>query len=329
MAFLPQDAANALCEKCSVFNISEEAFYTAALQEHRVKQLGLYDEVLARTNCPLCHVIASAFRDGPVDQDNLHGCHIHGNWNRIIDGLGNACLSIWLTDRGGAASVELTVRIVEHGRSPSVGSGRMVNSPRVDFDLVKTWIGLCETSHDCKNVPLAATRAGRLPEGFMVIDVVENCLVKPDPSCRFFALSYVWGITAPFRTTTQNVDSLRMTGAIDRVRDELSPSVRDAIELVRKIGERFLWVDALCIQQDNSANLAANVEAMDSIYRHAALVIIIADDEVLAEGIPGMSARPRHVNQYVFEVIPNLRVLARFNCFTYMRHARYRTRGWT
>jgi hypothetical protein len=45
------------------------------------------------------------------------------------------------------------------------------------------------------------------------------------------------------------------------------------------LGKRYLWVDAICIDQDNGSEIAAQCDVMDDIYTRswATLVVLSAD----------------------------------------------------
>jgi hypothetical protein len=74
---------------------------------------------------------------------------------------------------------------------------------------------------------------------------------------------------------------------------ELSGTIADAVELTRQMGERYLWVDQLCIVQDELKMKDQQINSMDKIYRSAALTIVIAVDEPGCGGLPGLDHRPR------------------------------------
>ncbi|KAI1373954.1 hypothetical protein F4677DRAFT_184680 [Hypoxylon crocopeplum] len=58
--------------------------------------------------------------------------------------------------------------------------------------------------------------------------------------------------------------------------DLIPRTILDTIQLVRDIGFRFLWIDSLCILQDDDGDKLQHLPHMDSIYRCASLVIIAA-----------------------------------------------------
>lgn len=66
----------------------------------------------------------------------------------------------------------------------------------------------------------------------------------------YVALSYCWG-GAEFQSwklTTSNISHLRTGVPVD----ELPRTFRDAIEVTKALGKRYLWIDALCIMQDEN-----------------------------------------------------------------------------
>lgn len=320
-----------LCGRCGVFRISKYRFCSSPFNEKKMHQLGTFAEVAARTSCPLCCVITEAYRKGPVPEGVELTSRIQACWSAISKGSPDACLTVWLIPSNEDVQVELSVRLIGDGYGAGLGYGRRIDSgtPLIAFDLMKSWVHRCENTHSCKAVPLEATRAEKLPVGFMVVDVVENRLIQPGKQCRFIALSYVWGNSVNFKTTSRNLEDLSTVGAFERVWDMLSPSIRDAITVTRRIGERYIWIDSLCIKQEDTAVSAANIEAMDTIYRYALCVFIVADDRAPDLGLVGVDNLKRKAGQYVAKLAPDLTVLARFNHGTFLDRSRYRTRGWT
>jgi hypothetical protein len=64
--------------------------------------------------------------------------------------------------------------------------------------------------------------------------------------------------------------------------------VRDAIQLTKEMGERLLWVDCLCIEQDNMAQKHTQIQQMDVVYNHALLTIAALSSPNANIGLPGI-----------------------------------------
>ena len=58
--------------------------------------------------------------------------------------------------------------------------------------------------------------------------------------------------------------------------EDLPGTIRDAVLVCRAIGIRFLWVDMLCIIQDDPQDKLEQVKTMAEVYRSAALTIVPA-----------------------------------------------------
>ena len=68
-------------------------------------------------------------------------------------------------------------------------------------------------------------------------------------------------------------------------------TIQDAIDCVREIGREFLWVDTLCIIQDDDKDKEEQILQMDRVYNNALLAIISAptaeEDSSRYDGLPG------------------------------------------
>ncbi|KAL1848495.1 hypothetical protein Daus18300_013596 [Diaporthe australafricana] len=156
------------------------------------------------------------------------------------------------------------------------------------------------------------------------------CLVPiaPDDSVPYIALSYVWGYVAQPTLTKAVLDTLACQGELRDL--EIPQTIRDAIKLVQMIGYRYIWVDALCIIQDDEASRHGQISQMHEIYRHADLTIVAADGDDCSNGLPGVTAvRDRAYKHRRYE-LPGLclmKVPASTKHGTEM--SSWRTRGWT
>ena len=114
-------------------------------------------------------------------------------------------------------------------------------------------------------------RAGRLVE---IIDTENVRLVEGSAQCTpYVALSYRWGgLDAIWQTTTKNLNSRR---DIFSVKD-LPKTLSDAVKVTRGLGFKWIWIDSLCIVQDDKDDWAKEAVKMASLYQNA-IVTISAD----------------------------------------------------
>lgn len=101
---------------------------------------------------------------------------------------------------------------------------------------------------------------------FGVTDVYEMRLRSLPPNARYVALSYIWGEGDRYRTTLSNVEDHKQHGGLEKVVLLFPRVIVDSLKLVRSLGERFLWVDSLCIVQDSPSSWSLNSTVMDVVY---------------------------------------------------------------
>ncbi|KAM0421484.1 hypothetical protein ACHAPT_010657 [Fusarium lateritium] len=106
----------------------------------------------------------------------------------------------------------------------------------------------------------------------------------------YLALSYCWGKPpssgAPFQNLLLRKNSLHdMTSQISL--QNLQQSIQDAIWVTRKLGFRYLWVDALCIIQDDDEDKGKEISKMATIYKNAAITLAAGTAERASEGFLG------------------------------------------
>jgi len=61
-------------------------------------------------------------------------------------------------------------------------------------------------------------------------------------------------------------------------------TLSDAIKVCREIGMRYIWIDALCIVQDDPKDKAREIGQMGRIYKDATLTIMAASAKSVYEG---------------------------------------------
>lgn len=121
-------------------------------------------------------------------------------------------------------------------------------------------------------------------------------------NASYVALSYVWGRAGAVKAFRSNLDQLQMPGAFRSSPNNLvtlPKTICHAVHLTRLLGVRYLWVDSLCILQDDEESQNDHLNRMASIYAYADVVIVSIDGEDSEHGLHGLenapSAEPRHL----------------------------------
>ncbi|PFH58076.1 hypothetical protein XA68_14195 [Ophiocordyceps unilateralis] len=175
----------------------------------------------------------------------------------------------------------------------------------------------CETHHQ-------VCRRGEWPTKLSVIrviDVIDRRVVPCPEDCDYLALSYVWGGVVP------------EAGALES--GSLPRTIEDAMTLTKALGRRFLWVDALCIDQspcltaEQAAAKQEQLGMMHLIYQYATLTIVAVSGKNSNHGLPGVSSNRARCGQLresieghdLFTVPPVMS--------SELSHSEWQTRAWT
>ena len=199
----------------------------------------------------------------------------------------------------------------------------------VDVSLVRSWL------HDCNEMHGAACTPSRLhtkslPENFRVIDVQDGKLILAPNECRYFSLSYVWGQASMMKATKANYVNLTIKGALSYpLHPEIPLVIRNAMQFVAALSEKYLWVDSLCIIQDDPEDKDDQISRMDDVYSGAYATIIAVASKDAQEGIPGIDKECRR-EQQVVERVGSLRLLVPSPPLdTVLEESIWNTRAWT
>ena len=138
-------------------------------------------------------------------------------------------------------------------------TARRIEGQWIDLGLLRGCLMACEKEHgnDCE--PPLFKRANAVGSGaelrtLRMVNVEEICVVDAPDECRYLALSYVWGKAREGIFTLKRGDktALMTRGGLFPARWSISDTVWDAVQFVKGIRERYLWVDSLCIYSDRS-----------------------------------------------------------------------------
>ncbi len=151
------------------------------------------------------------------------------------------------------------------------------------FDSAKAWIETCCRSHkQCRirgwsGPPLLPTRV--IDVGVRDAPTVRLHVSASGEVGEYACLSYCWG-GDQFKTVSKALEEMKTQIPMHR----LSSTVTDAIEAIRRLGLRFLWVDALCIVQDSDEDKTQEISRMGGIYKSATVTIAAATARAASEG---------------------------------------------
>lgn len=168
--------------------------------------------------------------------------------------------------------------------------------PWIKFGSIRQWLDHCDKQHTGHCHLSAKSKEIFSHHPRWLVDVERRCLVEATPGQRYLALSYVWGTHNSFQTLRSNLEALKQygslvpsppslgrgtqeAGATGPLRiagiEKLARTVADVIEFADRLDERYLWVDALCIVQDDESDKQEHLSHMGSIYANAYATIVV------------------------------------------------------
>lgn len=121
-------------------------------------------------------------------------------------------------------------------------------------EVIHPFISTCSSKHErCKSID-AVEDHSRLPTRLIDVSDPDQLFLRhtatdfsqQDTTPAYLVLSYCWGGSNKGMTTWANAASRRAHGF---QRSEFSQTIQDALKLTRRLGVKYLWIDALCIIQ--------------------------------------------------------------------------------
>jgi hypothetical protein len=203
-----------------------------------------------------------------------------------------------------------------------------------DTRLFKFWKDFCKSEHGelCGQSQLMSSRL-RSMAYIRLVDVNHRCIVTLSPSegLNWVALSYVWGEGQKHALTKENLTSYHQPGALNA--RQTPSTIFDAMTVTRDMGELYLWVDSLCIVQDDKEDKFRYIPAMDVIYGHAVFTIANAAVDKVSSSIPGIHDSSPRTTQDVFKINGTWLTASldppHDHLQGYLQKSRWNTRGWT
>ena len=320
-----------LCEQCQNIDLGLQASdYKCWLEtkQERSWTLGTYAQVKSR-NCPFCQLAGSV-------------CLIRNNGDSFQreDPDDSSIVSVsWSTHllryHVQPASLETYLGFTS-SQDTSVCDLAGCFKEYINSSLPQQWLSHCDSKHGRRCSPIVFNKKvlrmdGGSPFILRVIDVTLMCIVDAPDACRYIALSYVWGNPSDGRLVlnAKNKEILTMPNALGLVRSQIPKTIFGAITFTRDIGERYLWVDSLCLVQDDEDEILQCTLIMDAYFSMATLTIVAASGKDAHTGIPGIAQIPRQDTRVIKNVAPGVFMTAQNELDMYLRNSIYATRGWT
>jgi hypothetical protein len=107
-----------------------------------------------------------------------------------------------------------------------------------------------------------------------LIDLKTCCVVNASSARTYVCLSYVWGNAAIPKLRKDSYNKRYRKNSLQNVELGTIRIFADSFTLVKQLRFRYLWIDSLCILQDDGIDLGAYIPQMGDIYHNAALTAV-------------------------------------------------------
>ncbi|KAM3075202.1 hypothetical protein ACMFMG_007348 [Clarireedia jacksonii] len=347
-----------LCSTCSKLDI-EKLFRQSELNPEIAKAPApfvLNDFWTTSLYCPFCRVLRQALDLGSrADRYSQSGgprwvCKVKAlqrvryilHWSpghHVTYELSPCLLTEEAVRDGKADGVNLfgrRVQLMANGdetREDQLALGRYFNPQRVDVDLLRSWIAGCDAHH--KTICTPETWKRESETTLRMIDVKLRCVVEAPLECQYIVLSYCWGKPSEANKhlglTEDTASWLFTEGSLSKMENNIPRTIQDAIDLVADLGERFLWVDALCIKQDDTSDKAKQIPLMGNIYASALCTIVAGSGSDAWAGLNGVGKKPipRSPKSYQAKVHDHRLTTTQKHYQLWKNQTVWLSRGWT
>ncbi|KFA45491.1 hypothetical protein S40293_10281 [Stachybotrys chartarum IBT 40293] len=314
-----------LCDTCQHVKLQD---YLSDSTYPGTVELGSFQEIVKKDHCPLCRLIIQVLSAHSAEhwQAGIYPvevCYL-GRQNEQSD---TPELEVWFNSTSETLPEGMWGHSTTLARILPLGRARIVGD-KVDITRIQGWMKSCASLHGLECNPPVLYNREKPSSDLLLIDVEKMRLVACDWGSRYLALSYVWGSPNGLKTIKANIRDLHDDGALRKLKDKIPEAIRDAIDLTRAIGETYLWVDALCIVQDDPHSKSLYIPRMNHIYGNAQMTLVALNAKSASSPLPGVS-RSRVPVQVHME-INDLHLISELpQLFEVAQQAKWTSRAWT
>jgi hypothetical protein len=218
----------------------------------------------------------------------------------------------------------------DHITNPSANLTDDCTGSHVNLELAKVWIQDCSTGHDLCDTGFSQTPPV-LPSRVICVKNLQTPYLFETQGMysEYLALSYCWGHGKRLLTTKQTYPVFQTGLPTD---GQMPLTFQDAFKVSRALGYQYIWIDALCIIQDDEQDVQKEMAKMGDIYQNSTVTIFAANGNTTDSGLFVARNGPANKPTTVSMTIDDNDCL-RTQDFTFLRpeyHAinPLSTRGW-
>lgn len=321
-----------LCDTCKQMDSALKRYYQHHRDQtgeewHKVKiDAGTLDELRLSLTCPCCRDLVACFPAFNTPYSSV------GKFRLVIDETDIMLKYKIPRNMRGELDTDYLFLLPAERVSSTLEHATLYDPTYFDSQLARQWITRCQNLHGEGCCPKNKVSLPGL-HSILLIDVEDWCIVKATPEARYVALSYCWGQTAAVCALKDNIAALKTPGSLSPATTsyKLPPTVMDAMVFTREVGERYLWVDALCIVQDDYDTKQLHLDSMAFIYANSFFTVVAAEGPNADHGLRGVmkGVRDRDLPNYQIRGLSSGTLLLNKPRAGLRLDSVWNSRGWT
>ncbi|CAH0055757.1 unnamed protein product [Clonostachys solani] len=221
------------------------------------------------------------------------------NWGTLNDSDNNGSQLLWWNYPGKEATHcnMLGARLFKFESHLLPSDTKLWDEPNDPIELTKMWLLNCIECHETCRLKKSSAPRRLVSIANNFVKLVETELLDEMP--HYATLSYCWG-QVPFPKLTKKT----LPTFLNKIAfDSLPQTFQDAIEVARRLGLSYMWIDALCIIQDEDDHSDWRQESgrMKSIYSGSHVTISASSAADVSQGF-FPSSSPKYSGGFITHV---------------------------
>lgn len=300
-----------ICNGCYTYWFKLNLWQTESPPAKKITIEGI--QTFAKHGCPCCRIVAASFSAmTPAWLTKIQNNHFLLQWNSE---------SITISVPGDTETGGLV--IYQYGESSSATEIPLARRNEVAHDThsqdafckANTWLANCVANHEgCRQpfflsrpLPNLHTKTSFTPTRALDVDGAGKDRIilvdRAHSSAAYACLSYCWGPDSSGTVTTRMRNmATHMNPQIGIPVMSLPQTLIDAVTVCRRLSIRYLWIDALCIVQDDEEDWRREAAQMCNIYQFSHVTIAAHRSSACQHGFLGNQKFGQKESQATFWV---------------------------
>ncbi|KAK2752916.1 tol-like protein [Colletotrichum kahawae] len=229
--------------------------------------------------CPMCYFLFHCLSKRSL------------NWDEMVKLSSSNDEHTFLSSINGAPAISLYFDPDSHSQIPTRAQLGLPLLPKPgssqQFNLLGQWVQLCNTRHQC--LQTNTRPSGQIPTRLLHVGTASepslHLIETRDEKVNghYVALSHCWGVLNKEQrvcTYAGNIETFKQVIPFE----SLPSTFRDAVTVTRELGVSYLWIDSLCIIQEDNEDWKSEASKMEDVFSSAYCTIAASSSTSSLDG---------------------------------------------